>query len=222
MRTVDGHPFECTKCGKCCKWEGYVVLDPEDQKRLADHEKLGIDEFLKRYTNSLGDQYVLKDKEGTGVCVYLVDNLCSINDIKPRQCKDYPWEYDSRCPGFGKCKEGAMKSKYEEAVKRMAKKFSSLSQEYDKAVTENLFRDLQSNLKSASVASKAIEEGMDAFLSDRKIKVASLGDLFAFDRIDSNHLIHKSTRDLWSIESDDKNGVQISRLFDNNGEPIKG
>jgi hypothetical protein len=53
----------------------------------------------------------------------------------------------------------------------------------------------------------------------------SLGDISAFfSRADAgtvNDLIHKSTKDLWSFEQTD-DGLVISRLFDDTGEPLKG
>lgn len=51
----------------------------------------------------------------------------------------------------------------------------------------------------------------------------SLGDLSDFLRTstDSNELVHKATRDLWSFEQNDEGEVVISRLFKENGEPLK-
>ena len=46
--------------------------------------------------------------------------------------------------------------------------------------------------------------------------------IFSFDRISSEHLIHKCTRDLWKIDQDKEGNVQITRLFDGTGDPIKG
>lgn len=52
-------------------------------------------------------------------------------------------------------------------------------------------------------------------------KVASLGDLSNFVRVSTETLIHKSNRDLWSIKREG-NELFIERLFDDNGEPLKG
>jgi len=51
-------------------------------------------------------------------------------------------------------------------------------------------------------------------------KVASLGSLDAFLRISSDHLIHKSTRDLWALQSDDKGNFFVERLFEE-GAPLQ-
>jgi hypothetical protein len=51
-------------------------------------------------------------------------------------------------------------------------------------------------------------------------RVASLGDLTAFLKNADGTLIHKSTRDLWTMKRD-ANGYLIERLFDDSGEPLK-
>lgn len=53
-------------------------------------------------------------------------------------------------------------------------------------------------------------------------RIASLGDLTPFfTKVGNDTLIHKSTRDLWSLKQD-SGGYLIERLFDDNGEPLKG
>ena len=222
MKEVDGRPFECTQCGKCCSWGGFVFLKKPDVERLSKNQGLEVDEFLKQFTTMHRNELVLKDVDGTPDCIFLKDKKCSVYKDRPEQCEDYPQQYDSRCPGFRKGKEGAMNVQYEEAVKNVQERFSGCNQDYEKAVSDNLFKELQSGVKTASVTSMALEDGIDAFFQADKIKIASLADLFSFDRVDTSHLIHKTTKDLWSIEADDDGGVQIMRLFNNDGDPIKG
>jgi hypothetical protein len=52
------------------------------------------------------------------------------------------------------------------------------------------------------------------------IRVASLGDLSDFLRVASDTLVHKATRDLWSLRKDGSDFV-IERLFEEDGNPIK-
>ena len=55
----------------------------------------------------------------------------------------------------------------------------------------------------------------------RRVRVASLKKLAAFTRLSEDMLIHKSQQELWSLQKEgDK--YYISRLFDANGEPVKG
>lgn len=109
---------------------------------------------------------------------------------------------------------------YREAVDRVNKKFSSM-QEWDRSVSDQFYKGLMEG-SEAKVASKALMSGINPSANVNSVKVASMDDLFAFHRASDSHLIHKATRDLWSIESDKDGGVRITRLFDNEGEPIKG
>jgi len=222
MKIVDGKKFKCTQCGACCKWEGVVVLTPKDIDRLTKSLDEDKEEFLKKYTTTQGKNTVLSNKPNTNTCVFLKNNKCSVWDDKPKQCADYPIKYEKRCPGFHiENRSASMSDKYEMAVKAVRQKLSNNGQ-FDKSIINGVFRDLSSNIKSTSIVSVASENGIDPFLDDNRMKVASLDDLFSFDRIGSNNLIHKCTKDLWAIDSDKDGNVQIKRLFDNTGEPIKG
>lgn len=54
-----------------------------------------------------------------------------------------------------------------------------------------------------------------------RLRAASLGDLTSFLKVAEGTLIHKSTKDLWSFTKDADGNFLVSRLFDNNGEPLK-
>jgi Fe-S-cluster containining protein len=221
MKIVDGIKFKCIECGDCCRWEGQVFLTKEDIKRLAKHHEVEVSEYIKEYTESYGDQVILKNKrKDSKDCVYLKENKCSVYEVKPKQCSEYPTKYEPRCPGFDHNRRPTM-DKYAEKVAKANDKLSSM-QEYEKKVTEGLFNELKGNIKAASVVSKALESGIDEYFNIYSIKVASLDDLFSFNRVDANTLVHKSTKDLWGIDKDSSGKVVITRLFSNEGEPIKG
>lgn len=59
------------------------------------------------------------------------------------------------------------------------------------------------------------------FKTGGRKKVASLGDLSNFVRVSEETLIHKSNRDLWALKQEGGEYF-IERLFDDNGEPLKG
>jgi Fe-S-cluster containining protein len=220
MQLVDGHSFECIQCGKCCRWAGEVLVEDEDADRISKHQGMDIDKFHNEYCVKKGNKYYLRNQKSSPDCVYLKDNSCTIYELKPKQCTDYPKTYDERCPGFHKLR-GKIMSRFEEKVAEMNKKFSGL-QAYEIEVAANLFKELQGNEKTAtSVVNSVLEEGIDSFFNTDRIKVSSLEDLFAFNRVDSGILIHKSTRDLWTIEKNSNGDVHITRLF-NDGEPVKG
>ena len=53
-------------------------------------------------------------------------------------------------------------------------------------------------------------------------RIASLQDLNGFVRIAADTLIHKSQQDLWALKKEGDGHFYIERLFDDNGEPVKG
>jgi Fe-S-cluster containining protein len=222
MRVIDEREFECKKCGACCKWEGVVLLTPEDATGISNYLSIDKKDFLKRHTEKYKTDRVLKNKLNSSSCTFLEDNKCSVWDAKPEQCNDFPKKFDKRCPGFHiDNRSASMSDRYEMAVKAVNQKLSS-SNGIDKSSIDGIFKNLHQTIKSASIVSVASENGIDPFFDESRIKVASLDDLFSFDRIGSNQLIHKCTHDLWSIDSDKDGNVQIKRLFDNTGDPIKG
>ena len=112
-----------------------------------------------------------------------------------------------------------MGTKYEDAVKAVNMKLAGDTR--DSGVIANLFESLNENKKSASVLTKVTNHGIDSYLKDERVKIASLADLYAFTRVDDNHLVHKATKDLWSLEAADDGSIMISRLFDGTGNPIR-
>jgi hypothetical protein len=58
-------------------------------------------------------------------------------------------------------------------------------------------------------------------VESHRMRVASLGDLTEFLKLADDTLIHKSTKDLWSFRRDGTEYV-IERLFDDQGDPLKG
>lgn len=53
-----------------------------------------------------------------------------------------------------------------------------------------------------------------------RVKVGSLSQLNGFERVSSETLIQKSTKDLWAITREG-NDYYIERLFQDNGDPLK-
>lgn len=68
----------------------------------------------------------------------------------------------------------------------------------------------------------ALFEQHPQLVQARRQMVASMGDLKPFMRISAETLIHKSTTDLWALKKEADGKFYIERLFDDNGEPIKG
>ena len=111
-----GVPFQCQPdCGRCCDQPGGIVyLAPTDAERLAEHAKMDVESWLKRdCTKTLDGRYVLRSRQGDGVCIYLNEQKqCNVYQSRPQQCKAFPWwaenlrsqrswkEVKESCPGL--------------------------------------------------------------------------------------------------------------------------
>lgn len=89
-----GVHFRCTQCGKCCARPGYIEVLPEEADALADRYRKGAS------PQDLEGELWLWDPESVawtitvpegGHCPFLVDGLCSVHDVKPLQCRTYPF-----------------------------------------------------------------------------------------------------------------------------------
>ncbi len=103
--------FTCTQCGNCCRVPGYVRLTEGDVFAIAAFMDLDITSFVDAHTRLTDDRRSLSLHENDdGSCVFLADdNVCTINDVKPRQCRGFPftWRYANVadvCPGVRACR----------------------------------------------------------------------------------------------------------------------
>jgi Fe-S-cluster containining protein len=92
--------YECVRCTECCRWPGQVKLGEGEIARLAAF--LGVSEydFIQRYTRLSADRsgLALQDKPGGSECIFLEGRDCTVQPVKPQQCRDFPngWNF----PGF--------------------------------------------------------------------------------------------------------------------------
>ena len=88
--------YTCQRCTACCRWPGQVKVSAEEIGRIAAY--LGIEEhdFIQRFTRlrTQRDGLALIDKP-TGECGFLEGNDCSIQAVKPEQCRQFPnrWNF---------------------------------------------------------------------------------------------------------------------------------
>lgn len=108
--------YRCTLCGDCCRHvEGSVVMESIDVFRLARHFRetnqsvKTMVEFLNTYTDSFQFSeelaypvFALKTVGQDQSCIFLKDNRCSIQAVKPRTCRLYPFSvgYDPEVRNF--------------------------------------------------------------------------------------------------------------------------
>ena len=99
--------FKCTGCGDCCRHvKETVPVDSQDAFYLTKHlRNLGmdiycVDQFLEQYAEpALLDEcgffvYFLKSVGKDNACIFLKDNRCSVQEVKPLACKLYPFMVD--------------------------------------------------------------------------------------------------------------------------------
>ena len=87
---------DCQRCTACCRWPGQVRLNDPEVTRIAAFLQLSEHDFIQRYTRLQHDRQGLALQEKPdGACVLLDGNLCSIQAVKPQQCRDFPnlWKY---------------------------------------------------------------------------------------------------------------------------------
>lgn len=79
--------INCLDCANCCKTISPFLID-RDIQRIAKFLKIKPSEFVSRYLK--------EDEEGDFVfnnspCPFLMDdNYCSIYEVRPRACREYP------------------------------------------------------------------------------------------------------------------------------------
>jgi hypothetical protein len=76
--------------------------------------------------------------------------------------------------------------------------------------------------KEVNLYAKAAEESTEKTASTGRRKVASVADLSEFSRRSASTLVHKSDKDLWSLQKDAKGEYFIERMFDDQDAPLKG
>jgi hypothetical protein len=78
---------DCLTCANCCKTTGPLFTD-KDVVRISKHFRIKEQRFVETYLRVDEDNdYVLKSVP----CSFLgVDNQCSIYDIRPKACREFP------------------------------------------------------------------------------------------------------------------------------------
>ena len=79
---------DCLTCGNCCKTTSPIFTE-KDIQRIAKYVKMKEHLFISTYLERDSDDfYVLK----TSPCSFLDlnDNKCTIYDVRPKACNEYP------------------------------------------------------------------------------------------------------------------------------------
>ncbi len=79
---------DCLTCGNCCKTTSPIFTE-KDIQRIAKYLRVKESEFINMYLERDRDDFmVLK----TAPCSFLDlnDNTCTIYDVRPKACAEYP------------------------------------------------------------------------------------------------------------------------------------
>ena len=98
MQELHGEAFsriDCLACANCCKTTGPLFTNA-DIERLAKHFRMKPSVFM--------DTYLRVDEDGDHVlqqtpCTFLgADNYCSVYDVRPKACREYPHTNRKKVP----------------------------------------------------------------------------------------------------------------------------
>ncbi len=79
--------IDCLNCANCCKTTSPIITE-KDIERIAKFLRLKPVQFIEKYlTKDTDEQWMFKQTP----CVFLdADNYCSIYDVRPKACREYP------------------------------------------------------------------------------------------------------------------------------------
>lgn len=79
---------DCLTCGNCCKTTSPIFTD-KDIERIAKHFKMKVSDFITSFLKRDTDDFMVLQ---SAPCTFLDenDNTCSIYDIRPKACAEYP------------------------------------------------------------------------------------------------------------------------------------
>lgn len=112
---ADGLRFECTRCGDCCAGKpGYVWVELDEIRRLAEYVELSLEEFGARFLRRVGERVSLVETREFDCVFWDSQEGCQVYEARPQQCRTWPfWQANlstpeawSRtqqvCPGAGR------------------------------------------------------------------------------------------------------------------------
>ena len=88
--------YACQRCTNCCRWPGFVRITEAEILSISRFLGVSEDEFIQNTTRLRPnrDGLALID-QADGACIFLQGNDCSIQEVKPQQCRDFPngWNF---------------------------------------------------------------------------------------------------------------------------------
>lgn len=89
---AQGLRFKCTECGQCCTGApGYTWVSDAEILAIAEHLGLSPEDFGKKYLRLVNGHFALLERPVTYDCIFLKDKKCEIYQLRPKQCRTFPW-----------------------------------------------------------------------------------------------------------------------------------
>ncbi|MGK0412790.1 MAG: Fe-S-cluster containining protein [Polaribacter sp.] len=79
---------DCLDCANCCKTSSPIFMD-KDIQRISKHLRMKVADFISTYLERDADDFMVLKK---APCSFLdlSDNSCTIYDVRPKACAEYP------------------------------------------------------------------------------------------------------------------------------------
>jgi Fe-S-cluster containining protein len=81
----------CNRCGECCR-KSTCHLEQQDASRIAQHLGISRREFALKYLQVIlpaDGKAAVKPRMTQDGCIFLKNNECSIQSVKPKGGRDY-------------------------------------------------------------------------------------------------------------------------------------
>lgn len=89
------NPKACEICeANCCSGEsGIISFTKDEMAKISSFLQISNEQFLSDFCRKTGYKYSIKEIQMNGKynCIFLSENKCDIYDIRPKQCKTFPF-----------------------------------------------------------------------------------------------------------------------------------
>lgn len=92
QKTIE-EKFVCQRCNECCKKPGYVYLAKGEEDLIANCLNLEVRDFVNTCCDLIDRKRLVLKKLPDEVCIFLRPDGCSIHEVKPQQCRDFPFKW---------------------------------------------------------------------------------------------------------------------------------
>ena len=82
--------IDCRSCANCCR-NATVSLSRFDVDKIASFFRITAEDAARRYMDPDPEAPALRNlRNSASGCIFLEQNLCTIYDVRPKACRDFP------------------------------------------------------------------------------------------------------------------------------------